>query len=161
VQRSSLIILFAAAMASAAGCDLEVEIANAAPRVTWIAAQPAADGVVDLTVWVYDLDRDPVDLAVTWSLDGASQGKIVLAPGGHGTGGLTTDATDLGPDGRPDPDGQPHLVRWDLGDQVGDNASLQLTFVPDDGVAATGPSAVSPTFTAAGGLPSATELTAP
>ena len=95
------------ALLALAGCDLEVEIKNATPRVTWVAAAPAADGVVDVTLWVYDLDQDPVDLTVTWSRDGVDQGPIALAPGGHGVVGLTTDATELGPDGRPDPDGQP------------------------------------------------------
>ena len=35
-------------------CESTLEIENAAPRVTFFAAGPAVDGVVDLTVWISD-----------------------------------------------------------------------------------------------------------
>ncbi|MDP6943440.1 MAG: hypothetical protein QF464_04765 [Myxococcota bacterium] len=160
MRHSLLIVAFAAILAALAGCDLEVEIKNATPSVTWVAAQAATDGVIDVTVWVYDLDRDPVDLTVTWSMDGVEQGPIALASGGHGIVGLTTDGTEIGPEGRPDPDGQPHLLRWALPEGVGAGASLALTFTPDDRIAPLGQTRASVDFTRADGLPKATLLTA-
>ncbi len=154
----TLIAVFVLFLAGLTGCDLEIEIKNSTPVVTWVAAAPVADGVVDVTVWIFDMDRDPVDVAVTWSLDGVEQGPIDLAPGGHGTLGLTTDATALGDDGRPVPEGQPHLLRWALPEGVPQTASLQLAFSPDDRVAPVGQMHTSPSFTPASGLPAATAL---
>ena len=111
MRRFSLVIMIAAVVSGLLSCDIEVEIDDVVPRVTWFSAEPVAEGVIEMTVWVYDLERKPVDLSVTWSLDDISQGAITLAPGGHGLLGLTTDGTPL-TDGRPSVDGQPHLLRW-------------------------------------------------
>ena len=161
MYRSSITLVVVAVLACMAGCNLEVEIDNARPIVTWLSVPPATDGVVDLTVWVYDLERDPVDLTVTWLVGGESQGEIALAPDSHGTIGLTTDATELGEAGRPNPDGQPHLVQWKLDDAVDDATILQLKFRPDDGVASAGPTVYTPEFTADEGLPLVTRLASP
>jgi hypothetical protein len=158
VQRLPLIFVFIAALGCLHGCDLEVEIDDAAPRVTWFSAHPAANGVIDVTVWVYDLERQPVDLTVTWTLDDTNQGDITHAAGGHGVLGLTTDGTDMGANGRPDPGGQPHLLRWALDSDLAADANLKLVFTPDDRVSLPGPTVYSPTFTPAAGLPTVTAL---
>lgn len=162
MYRSSVTLVVVAVLVCMAGCNLKVEIDNARPTVTWLSVPPATDdGVIDLTVWVYDLERDPVDLTVTWLVGGESQGEIALAPGSHGTVGLATDDTDLGDSGRPNPDGQPHLVRWQLDDAIDDATSLQLRFKPDDGVTSAGRTVYTPEFTADEGLPLVTRLTSP
>lgn len=161
VCRFALVGALMAVLAAPAGCALQVEMTNATPVVTWIAAPPAVDGVVDITVWVYDLEREPVDLIVTWTLDGQDQGAIAHAGGGHGTTGLTTDGTQLDDTGRPESDGQPHLIRWAVPDDVAATASLQLTFTADDRVAPVADTVVSPAFTWADGLPNVSRLAAP
>ena len=139
---------------SSPACSLQVELENVAPVVTWVAVPEAHDGIVDVTVWVYDLEEAPVDLVVNWWLDGEEQGAIDHAPGSHGQLGLTTDGGDLGPEGRPDPDGQPHLIRWALPDDLPSEARLRLSFTADDLVSAVGPSVATPAegFTASAGL---------
>ena len=89
MHRLSLILIFVLGFTAWSACDLEVEIKNGSPVVTWLAAEPATSGVVDLTVWLYDVDRDPVDLTVTWAIDGVDQGPITLGPGGHGLVGTS------------------------------------------------------------------------
>ena len=143
-------------------CDLEVEFTNAPPAATWLQASEASDGIVDVTVWVYDLEQEPVDLEMTWSLDGAEQGAITLAPGGHGVLGLTTVDESSGPEGRPDPDGQPHLIRWSLPDLVTEQSRLQLHIVADDRVSTVGPMTSTPAegFLPADGVPTVVALSA-
>jgi hypothetical protein len=144
------------------GCDVQVELTNAPPVATWLQASGAADGIVDLTVWVYDLEQQPVDLEMTWSLDGVDQGELALASGGHGLLGLTTITDTLGPDGRPDPDGQPHLIRWTLPNSVAGDARLQVHVLADDRESTMGPrtSTSSDGFTADDGLPTVSLLSA-
>jgi len=157
VRRFSLAIIVAAAVSALMSCDVEVEIDDVVPRVTWFSAEPVADGVIEMTVWVYDLERKPVDLTVNWSLDDVSQGAIVLAPGGHGLLGLTTDGTPL-TQGRPSVDGQAHLLRWALDSSVPSDAAITLAFTPDDRVAGPGATVNTPTFTPASGVATVTAL---
>ena len=160
MQCSHIAITFLVTLLLGTGCPLTVEIANGAPRVTWIAVQPAVDGVVEVTVWIYDIDRDPVDLEATWSVDGADQGALELAAGGHGLVGLTTMDTPLGDSGRPDPDGQPHQLRWSVEDIPSNTSNVRLSFTPDDRVAAVGETVVSPPFDLDVGLPTVVALEA-
>jgi hypothetical protein len=125
-------------------CESTLEIENAAPRVTFFAAEPAVAGVVDLTVWISDQDGDPVDLEVSWAVDGAASQEAQWAPGGHGVNGLTTEQ------GRFDPAGAPHLMRWDVS-EVESSASVRFTFAPHDGTDA-GLEAITPAFVPADGL---------
>ena len=125
-------------------CESTVEIENAAPRVTFFAAAPAADGAVDLTVWISDLDGDSVDLEVSWAIDGAAPQEAHWSPGGHGVNGLTTE------EGRFDPAGVPHLMRWDVS-QVESSAAVRFTFAPHDGTDP-GLEAISPAFVPADGI---------
>ena len=154
-------LLFLPALLAQA-CDLEVEFTNAPPVATWLQASEASDGIVDVTVWVYDLEQEPVDLEMTWSLDGEEQGAITLAPGGHGVLGLTTVDESTGSEGRPDPDGQPHLIRWSLPEQVTEQSRLQLHIVADDRVSTVGPMTSTSTegFLPADGVPTVVALSA-
>ena len=102
------------------------------------------DGVVDLTVWISDLDGDPVDLEVSWAVEGESPQVAAWAPGGHGTNGLTTEQ------GRFDPAGAPHLLRWDVS-EMDASASVRFTFAPHDGEDA-GLEVVTPAFVPADGI---------
>ena len=142
------------------GCDLQVELTNAPPVATWVQASGVTDGIVDLTIWVYDLEQRPVDLQVKWSLDGADQGEIELAAGGHGLLGLTTTSEPMGSDGRPAPDGQPHLIRWALPESLSEDARLQIHVLADDRESTVGAWTSSPSegFKAAEGLPTVTPL---
>lgn len=134
----------------AGGCEAALEIDNAAPRVTFFAAAPASGGVVDLTVWILDLDGEPVDLEVSFVVDGGQDQTPVWAPGGHGTTGLTTEG-GLFQDG-----GQPHLLRWKVSD-LDPTASVRVTLVPDD-LLDRGQTATSPAFILETGLDGAVEL---
>jgi len=120
------------ALTQGQACDLKVELTNAPPTATWLQAEPMSDGVVDLTLWVYDLEQAPVDVEISWSLDGVEQGALELAPGGQGTLGLTTSDETLSADGRPNPDGQAHLIRWALPQGSAENARVQLHVRADD-----------------------------
>lgn len=150
----SLVAALGVLVMQMAGCDLQVELTNAPPRVTWAHAEPAGDALIDLTLWVYDLEQNPVDLTLTWSLDGIEQGPLSLASGGHGTLGLSTSQDVLEVDGRPDPDGQPHLIRWALPAELSEGARLQVHALADDRVSEPGPMASTPSegFTASAGL---------
>ena len=150
-----LVCLVTILAACGQGCDLHVELINAPPSVTWVQAAPASDGIVELTVWVYDLEQAPVDLDLSWSLDGVDQGALTLASGGHGTLGLTTAADTLEADGRPDPDGRPHVIRWALPEDIAGDARLHLHASADDRVSEPGPRVSTPAegFTALEGLP--------
>jgi hypothetical protein len=145
------------------GCGLQLEFTNTPPVVTWVHVSPSLDGIVDVTMWIYDLEQQPVDLDVTWTLDGVDQGPITLAAGGHGVLGLTTNSPTMGPEGRPDPDGQPHLIRWALPEAVTAEARLQLHVLADDRESVTG--AITATsaegFTAQDGVPVVSPLSAP
>jgi len=134
----------------AGGCEATLEIDNAAPRVTFFAAAPASDDVVDLTVWILDLDGEPVDLEVSYQADGGGSETPIWAPGGHGINGLTTL------DGLFEPEGQPHLLRWDVSG-LDPSTSVRVTLVPDD-LLDRGETVTSPAFILADGLQGAVEL---
>jgi hypothetical protein len=144
VFRTLNIALFLALVLPLGACESAVELENAAPRVTFFAAAPAVDGVVELTVWISDQDGDPVDLEVRWAADGATSQEPQWSPGGHGVNGLTTEQ------GRFDPAGAPHLLRWDVS-EVESSASVRFTFAPHDGIDP-GLEATSPAFVPADGL---------
>jgi len=144
VLRSLILALFLALTLPLGACQSTIELENAAPRVTFFAAAPAVDGVVDLTVWISDLDGDPVDLEVSWAVEGESPQVAAWAPGGHGTNGLTTEQ------GRFDPAGAAHLLRWDVS-EMDASASVRFTFAPHDGEDA-GLEVVTPAFVPADGI---------
>ena len=123
-----------------------MEILNAAPRVTWVAVQPPVDEISEVTVWISDLDGDPVDLDVSWTTGSGDPTPAKLAVGGHGTVGLTTHEALF------DPNGQPHLLLWDTTAAAG-AGSVQLVFRPDDLQIQGGLEARSPAFELATGLP--------
>lgn len=133
------------------GCDLEVEVKNAAPRVTWVAVEPASGGIAEVTVWLSDREGDPVDLTASFELDGTDAGELALATGGHGLVGLTTHEARL------DPNGQPHLVRW-LVDGVSTSAAVRLVFAPADDEAGAGEVVATPTFTLSDGMSDPVEV---
>ncbi|MCB9729857.1 MAG: hypothetical protein H6744_15465 [Deltaproteobacteria bacterium] len=139
-----------AVVALLGGCADKVKILNVVPRLTWVAVSPAADGVVEITLWVSDRDGDPVDVDGRWTAEPASPGDagepLVMAAGGHGLIGLTTD------DGIFDPNGEAHLVRWDVSavDATGD---IRLRFAPDDLEAGPGTPMRTPAFSLGVGLP--------
>ena len=116
----------------AQGCDSRIELMNAPPRATWIQAEAMSDGIVDLTLWVYDVEQEPVDVHLTWSLEGVEQGALELAPGGHGTQGLVTRDELPSTNGRPNPDGRAHLIRWALPAEVDALARVQVHVQVDD-----------------------------
>ena len=142
--RTLILALFLALTVPLGACQSTIEIENAAPRVTFFAASPAVDGVVELTVWISDQDGDPVDLEVSWAAEGDSLQTPDWAPGGHGVNGLTTE------EGRFDPAGAPHLLRWDVS-EVDLAESVQFTFAPHDGTDA-GLESVTPDFVPADGV---------
>ena len=135
--RRALVLVALSALLVA--CDAELEIANSAPRVTWVAVQPPIDGesVAEITVWVADAEGDPVDLSAEVVLAGSAT-ALVLQPSGHGLVGLTTQAA------RFDSNGQPHLLVWDVTGLAGEE--VQLRFQPNDQVGGTGPTVLSPPF---------------
>ncbi len=121
------------------GCDTELEISNAVPRVTWVAVQPpiAGESLAEVTVWVYDVEGDPVDLSAHVLVNGAEV-PLVLESGSHGLVGLTTQAA------RFDANGQPHLLIWNVD---GLSASeVQLRFAPNDRVGGQGKAVLTPPF---------------
>ena len=127
------------------GClTSELSIKNSSPRLTWIAVQAPVDGVSVITVWIQDLEGDPVDLEIRWFGEGEEE-DLDLVPGSHGIVGLTTL------DGRFEPNGQPHELWWDVS-SVPTTGELRLHLVPDDR-AVTGPEATTPPFVLAEGLP--------
>ena len=125
-------------------CDSAVEMRNSAPRVTWIAVQPAVDDVSVMTLWIQDQEGDPVDLEIRWS-QGASSANIEVAPGGHGLVGLTTRI------GQDDGNGQPHEIRWSTSGLQGQEP-VELELRATDRQDA-GPEVISPSFTLTEGLP--------
>lgn len=133
-----------------AGCADKVTILNVVPRVTWVAVAPAVDGVAEITVWVSDADGEPVDLDARWATDPRGAGvrgdTLVMAPGGHGLVGLTTE------EGLFDPNGAAHVVRWDVRD-VDPTGPIRLHFIPDDLEAGPGPAVRTPPFTLSVGIP--------
>lgn len=138
------LLLLAALLGSPVACNSVVEVENAAPRVTFFAAAPAADGVVELTVWISDQEGDPVDLEVFYAIGGGDDETPIWAPGGHGTSGLTTE------DARFEPEGQAHLLTWDVSD-LDISQSVTFTFSPDDLIDA-GATVTTPSFVPADGL---------
>lgn len=134
------------------GCDPAVIVENAPPRVTWLAVQPAQDGVSVLTVWILDLEGDPVDLEMTWAEEGEIDAQtMTFAEGGHGLVGLTTR------DGRLHDNGQHHEFRWKV-DDIPSDQQVQLTVAATDRHAGFGESVTSPAFTLAQGLPEPVSL---
>ena len=141
----SRVLSLLAIMLGLVACDAELEIANAAPRVTWVAVQPPIDGeaFAEITVWVADVEGDPVDLTLEVVADGKIS-PLILQPSGHGLMGLTTQ------DARFDSNGQPHLLVWDVTGLS--DAEVQLRFQPDDQVGGTGATVITPPFKITDGL---------
>jgi hypothetical protein len=133
-----------------AGCAAKVRILNAVPRLTWVAVAPVVDGVVEITLWVSDVDGDPVDVDARWDVDpraaGALGEPLVMAPGGHGLVGLTTER------GIFDANGEVHVVRWDV-TGVTAGTPIRLHLLPDDLDAGPGQAVRTPPFTLTVGLP--------
>ncbi|MGM0574494.1 MAG: hypothetical protein ACQEXJ_02000 [Myxococcota bacterium] len=145
-------VLAVAALLWLAACNEAIDVRNAGPRATWVAVQPAEDGIVELTLWVSDLDGDPVDVEAGWRADGEAEvTPLALAPGSHGTAGLTTEQEIF------DPAGQPHRLLWDV-EGVPTDRDLRLIFVPDDREAGAGRTAESPPFRVDEGLPTPARL---
>ena len=146
-------VLFLGGGGALAGCDSDLEIANAVPRVTWVAVQRPLDGdnLAEITVWLADVEGDPVDLEVSVSQDGTST-ALVLTGGGHGLVGLTTQ------EARFDSNGQPHLILWDTSG-LAEDTDVQLRFLPDDRRGGMGPIALSPKFRLDAGLKEAMTVT--
>ena len=139
------------------GCAAPIELYNAAPRLTWVHVGPATNGIAEITLWVFDVEGDPTDLELSWSGDNGVRSSLTMAAGGHGTVGLTTRGDTLGDDGMFDPDGQPHLLRWDFAaDGVTASDSVRLHVVPTDHD--TGPSVTSPSFTLEQGMANVTRF---
>ena len=132
-------------------CENLVEVANAAPRVTWVAVGAPIDGVSEITVWVYDVEGDAVDIDLRWRAAGQTgEGTAIeQVPGGHGLVGLTTHL------GTFEPQGQPHLILWDVSTVSG---SVELRFVPKD-QQDSGQVGVTPSFDITAGLVDAERLT--
>ena len=147
-----LISWFLCALGPLGACTDPIEIKNARPQLTWLAAQPAADGVVKLTLWVADLDGDSVDVTAD-VLMGDQTIALKQAPGSYGLLGLTTRDAEVRRDG------QPHEILWDT-QAVNGQVTLRLTPNDrphdDDGVGLT---ALSPSFDIAVGLPEPAPLT--
>ncbi len=131
---------------TAAACDSELEVENAAPRITWVAVQPALEGesVAEVTVWISDLEGDPVDLVIEVIGEDGNSAELVVEPGSHGLIGLTTQES------RFDPNGQPHLLLWDTKDLAG--SKVQLRLVPDDQNGGAGDAVATPMFSVDVGL---------
>ncbi len=148
--RRIAVALLVAALASPiaapiGGCDLEVDVLNGAPRLTWIAVQPESGDVADVTLWVSDVEGDPVDVSASWQAEGSEElTPITMTPGGHGLVGLTTHEALF------DPNGQPHLILWDTSEVSG---TVRLVLVPDDRESGEGQEARSPWFDVSTGLP--------
>lgn len=138
-----------------AACEADIEITNAPPKVTWLAAEPEADGVVELTVWISDFEGDSVDLTVGY-VSGEEVVDITLAGkdkggAGHGLSGLTTH------EARQDPNGQSHLIRWDV---AGVPSPVTLVFGGTDREAESRAQTVeSESFDLSVGIPEPTRLT--
>ena len=141
-NRTCILLAFAWCLV---GCDAELEIANAAPRVTWVAVQPpiAGESMAEITVWVYDVEGDPVDLNVYVLRNGVEE-PLVPESGSHGLVGLTTQAA------RFNDNGQPHLLVWNTEGLAG--AQVQLRFEPNDRVGGVGKRVLTPPFDVEVGL---------
>lgn len=89
------------------GCDENYHFDNALPYLTWVASSPVSEEEATLSLWIKDLEGDPVDLQITWK-DGADEKPIALLPGGSPLLGLPT-RLGLNKD-----EGQLSQVSWDL-----------------------------------------------
>lgn len=133
------------------GCDSEIALKNARPRITWVAVERVPDGDAScpfrscarLTLWVADVEGDAVDVEARWTA-GSDSGEVALAPGSYPLTGLMT-RTAIG-----DVNGVPHMVLWDLADVPTGEVALELTTDdrPYDG--ARGDSYTTPSFDAHG-----------
>lgn len=112
------------ALLVAPGCDSDLDLQNAVPRVTWVAVEPVDGALNRLYVWLSDAEGDSVDLEASWVDASGVATPITLAPGGYGLIGLPTRAALF------DPAGQPHLVLWDI--SAIPSGSVRLRFSPDD-----------------------------
>jgi len=150
LKKLVMVSVLALIAASAPSCESIVEVDNSAPRVTWVAVAPPVDGVADITVWISDIEGDPVSLELTWRSAGQSSAgtTIVQAPGGHGVVGLTTHLATQ------ESNGQAHLIRWDVSEVSG---QVELRFLPRDAEDA-GVVVVSPAFDVVAGLPEAEQV---
>lgn len=110
------------------GCDSEIALKNARPRVTWVAVERVPDGdpscpfrsCARLTMWLADVEGDAVDVEARWTGGGAS-GDVALAPGSYPLTGLMTRTAIA------DDNGVPHMVLWDLADVPAGEVALELT----------------------------------
>ncbi len=145
--------MLAAIAVGTPGCTDPIAIDNAVPRLTWLAATPTDDpDIVELTLWISDIEGDTVDVDATW-LAGGESGEVAQAPGSYGLVGLPTREALL------DPVGQPHTVLWDVSDVPSGDVSLRL--VPDDRPyenEGLGVEVTTPAFDLGVGLPEAISL---
>ena len=151
-HRAFLAALLLVATGGLGACTSAVEFHNVQPRLTWAAVDPPEGEVAQLTVWVSDHEGDVVDLDIRWQAAGGDPAPIVLAPGGHGVVGLTTDLALF------DPNGQPHAILWDTTDVPEGPISLRL--VADDGSSGATLAVRTPTFTLVEGSPEPVALAA-
>ena len=159
VTMPRILLFILLSFASIQGCDAPVELYNAAPRVTWVQVEPTSEGVAEITVWVFDVEGDPVDLDATWATPGGDQAALAMAPGGHGLVGLSTRGRQLDETGKFTADGQPHLLLWDhAAAGLPATATVELHFTPSDKDDELGVSGTSPSFTLSDGLPEVTRL---
>jgi|GEM_PF-1423755 len=142
------LFLLGASLASVAACDTPIDVSNAVPRVNWVAVEPVDDTTARVTVWISDVEGDSVDLEMSWvDVDGAVN-PLVERPGSYGTVGLPTREALF------DPNGQPHMILWDVTDVFG---TVRLRMTPDDqpfeDKKGAGATVESPDFDLTSGLP--------
>ena len=123
--RVTIAALTAPTIAASGGCDDTIDIANAAPRLTWVLVAPVDEGQATLHFWLSDLEGDSIDVVARWVARDGTDGPVAqVAPAFPWTGRVTRDALL-------DPNGQEQRIAWDL-DALPVDAEVQLVFDIDD-----------------------------
>ncbi|MEC9396281.1 MAG: hypothetical protein VX475_01665, partial [Myxococcota bacterium] len=90
-----------------------------------------------MTIWLLDLEGDPVDLDMRWSAAGVDGDQVATQAGnGHGRVGLMTRR------GRLEPNGQAHELTWSV-DGVPIGEEIRLSFTPTDQQGHTGETVIT------------------
>jgi hypothetical protein len=121
----ALAALTAPVVGASSACDDTIDIANAAPRLTWVLVAPVDEGTATLHFWVFDVEGDSVDVTARWVARDGRDGPVdQVAPAFPWTGRVTRDALL-------DPNGQEQRIAWDLA-AIPSDIEVQLVFDIDD-----------------------------
>jgi len=85
------VALFAVVLLLVTACSEEYSYENACPRITHAEATGWEDDGLHVGIWIQDIEKDPVDLAVF-----TDDGTEIVDVAGHGSVGLTSSPDSKG-----------------------------------------------------------------